>query len=69
MNAPEAPPFDEPWQTQVFAIAVALNQRGQFIWSEWARALGAKIAAGGRQGLFFRAGCARSKKSLPKKAW
>lgn len=46
MNAPEAPPFDEPWQAQVFAIAVALNQRGLFSWSEWAQALGAEIAAG-----------------------
>jgi nitrile hydratase accessory protein len=46
LNAPEAPPFDEPWQAQVFAIVVALNQRGLFSWSEWARALGAEIAAG-----------------------
>jgi nitrile hydratase accessory protein len=46
LNAPEAPPFDEPWQAQVFAIGVALNQRGLFNWSEWAQALGAEIAAG-----------------------
>ena len=46
MNAPEAPPFDEPWQAQAFAIAVALNERGLFSWSEWAGALGAEIAAG-----------------------
>jgi nitrile hydratase accessory protein len=46
LNAPEAPPFDEPWQARVFAIAVALNQRGLFSWSEWAQALGAEIAAG-----------------------
>ena len=46
LNAPEAPPFDEPWQAQVFAMAVALNQRGLFSWSEWAQALGAEIAAG-----------------------
>jgi len=49
LNAPEAPPFDEPWQAQVFAIAVALNQRGLFSWSEWAEALGAEIAAGPRE--------------------
>ena len=28
--------FDEPWQAQAFAIAVALNERGLFTWSEWA---------------------------------
>src|SRR5580658_5627839 len=49
LNAPEAPPFDEPWQAQVFAIAVALNQRGLFTWSEWARALGAEIAGGAQE--------------------
>jgi nitrile hydratase accessory protein len=46
LNAPEAPPFDEPWQAQVFAMAVMLNRRGLFDWSEWAQALGAEIAAG-----------------------
>jgi nitrile hydratase accessory protein len=45
-SAPEAPPFDEPWQAQVFAMAVSLEQRGVFDWSEWTRALGAEIAAG-----------------------
>jgi nitrile hydratase accessory protein len=45
LNAPEAPPFDEPWQAQVFALAVSLNQRGFFDWSEWTRTLGAEIGA------------------------
>ena len=45
MSAPETPPFEEPWHAQVFAIAVLLNQRGLFDWSEWASALGAEIAA------------------------
>ena len=45
MTPPEAPPFDEPWQAQVFALAVSLNQRGLFDWSEWTKALGAEIAA------------------------
>ncbi len=44
-SAPEAPPFDEPWQAQAFAMAVSLNQRGLFSWSEWTKALGAEIAA------------------------
>ena len=46
MPAPEAPPFDEPWQAQVFAMAVSLSQRGLFSWSEWTRALGAEQSAG-----------------------
>jgi hypothetical protein len=45
-SAPEAPPFDEPWQAQVFAVAVSLERRGVFDGSEWTRALGAEIAAG-----------------------
>jgi nitrile hydratase accessory protein len=45
LNPPEAPPFDEPWQAQVFALAVSLNQRGLFDWSEWTKVLGAEIAA------------------------
>lgn len=45
-SAPEARPFDEPWQAEVFAMAVSLEQRGVFDWSEWTRALGAEIAAG-----------------------
>ena len=45
-SAPEPPPFDEPWQAQAFAMAVSLEQRGVFDWSEWTRALGAEIAAG-----------------------
>jgi nitrile hydratase accessory protein len=43
---PDAPAFDEPWQAQVFALAVSLSERGLFTWSEWTRALGAEIAAG-----------------------
>lgn len=46
MNAPETPPFEEPWHAQVFAIVVMLNARGLFDWREWADALGAEIAAG-----------------------
>ncbi len=44
MTPPEAPPFDEPWQAEVFALAVSLNQRGLFDWSEWTKLLGAQIA-------------------------
>ena len=38
------PVFAEPWEAQAFALAVELHARGAFTWSEWAAALGAKIA-------------------------
>ncbi|MBV8752826.1 MAG: nitrile hydratase accessory protein [Hyphomicrobiales bacterium] len=37
------PVFREPWEAQAFALAVALNARGLFTWSEWAAALGEEI--------------------------
>ena len=37
------PVFREPWEAQAFAIALALQQRGLFTWSEWATALGHEI--------------------------
>ena len=40
----DGPVFREPWEAQAFAIAVALNARGLFTWSEWAAALAAEIA-------------------------
>lgn len=39
----EAPVFAEPWQAQVFALAVSLHQKGLFTWSEWADTLGDEI--------------------------
>lgn len=39
MNAPEVP-FEEPWQAQLFALTVALNEAGHFSWSEWATIFG-----------------------------
>jgi nitrile hydratase accessory protein len=41
----EGPVFREPWEAQAFAMAVALNERGTFTWSEWAAALAAEIKA------------------------
>ncbi|MEJ8573885.1 nitrile hydratase accessory protein [Microbaculum marinum] len=43
----DGPVFAEPWHAQAFALAVALNSRGIFTWSEWAETLGAEIAAMG----------------------
>ena len=39
----EDPVFREPWEAQAFAMALALQQRGLFTWSEWATALGQEI--------------------------
>jgi nitrile hydratase accessory protein len=39
----DGPVFREPWEAQAFAIAVTLNQRGLFTWSEWATVLGEEI--------------------------
>lgn len=42
-EAPQARPFDEPWQAQAFAMTVALHESGVFSWSEWAAALSAQV--------------------------
>ena len=39
----DEPVFNEPWEAQAFAMAVKLNDRGCFTWSEWAEYLGAEI--------------------------
>ncbi len=36
-------PFAEPWEAQAFAMAVKLNERGVFTWTEWAEVLGAEL--------------------------
>jgi nitrile hydratase accessory protein len=46
----DGPAFREPWEAQVFALAVALHQRGLFGWGEWAAALGEEIKAAQRAG-------------------
>jgi nitrile hydratase accessory protein len=40
----DEPVFREPWEAQAFAIAVALNERGLFTWTEWAATLAEEIA-------------------------
>jgi nitrile hydratase accessory protein len=44
LSPPEPKAFDEPWHAQVFAMALALHERGLFTWSEWSETLGAEIA-------------------------
>jgi nitrile hydratase accessory protein len=46
----DGPVFREPWEAQAFAMALALQQRGLFTWSEWAAALGEEIKRAQRAG-------------------
>jgi nitrile hydratase accessory protein len=46
----DGPAFQEPWQAQAFAMAIALHRRGLFTWPEWAQALAAQIEAAQRAG-------------------
>lgn len=39
----EGPVFDEPWQAQVFALTLALHERGCFGWTEWTEYLSRAI--------------------------
>jgi nitrile hydratase accessory protein len=49
LNPPDDPVFNEPWEAQAFAMAVSLEAKGLFTWTEWAEALGREIKAqGGR---------------------
>jgi nitrile hydratase accessory protein len=43
----DGPVFAEPWHAQAFAMTVELNASGVFTWSEWAKTLGAELAAAG----------------------
>lgn len=41
----DGPVFPAPWAARAFTLAVALNERGVFAWSEWSKTLGQKVAA------------------------
>ena len=44
MSAPTPQsPFAAPWEAQVFALVVSLQEAGLFTWSDWAQALGRTI--------------------------
>jgi nitrile hydratase accessory protein len=45
LNPPDDPVFNEPWEAQAFAMAVSLEAKGLFTWTEWAAALGREIEA------------------------
>ena len=44
------PVFAEPWQAQVFALAVQLSRQGHFTWKEWAAELAAELKAAADRG-------------------
>lgn len=46
MNAPDAP-FEEPWQAQLFALTIVLNESGTFSWSEWSDAFAPRFQKSG----------------------
>lgn len=45
--AADGPVFDEPWQAEAFALAVALSEGGRFAWTEWAERLAAELRGAG----------------------
>lgn len=48
MSAPRPQgPFAAPWEAQVFALVVSLQEAGLFTWAEWAEALGRTIRPDG----------------------
>lgn len=44
------PVFAEPWQAQVFALAVKLSEQGHFTWKEWAAALAEELKSAADHG-------------------
>ena len=38
------PVFNAPWEAQAFAMTLALHERGEFSWKEWAQTLADVIA-------------------------
>lgn len=46
MSAP--PPFDAPWQADLFALTVAFSESGHFSWADWTAAFGATLARHGK---------------------
>jgi nitrile hydratase accessory protein len=44
------PVFAEPWQAEVFALAVKLSEQGHFTWKEWASTLAEELKAAADRG-------------------
>ena len=49
----EGPVFAEPWQAQAFALAVSLNERGLFSWSEWVEQFSSEISQDGNPEQYY----------------
>jgi nitrile hydratase accessory protein len=47
-----SPAFVEPWQAQVFALAVKLSEQGYFAWTEWSAALADELRADASRGYY-----------------
>jgi nitrile hydratase accessory protein len=45
----DGPVFPTPWAARAYALAVALNERGVFTWSEWSETLGPNVAVSTRE--------------------
>lgn len=43
MSVPRPKTFAAPWEAQVFALVVSLQEAGLFTWAEWADRLGREI--------------------------
>lgn len=50
-SLPDPPVFAEPWQAQLFAVTVRLNEAGHFAWPQWAEIFGAELKARAAAGL------------------
>jgi nitrile hydratase accessory protein len=46
----EGPVFAEPWQAQVFAMTLQLQEEGRFTWPEWVEVFSAEIAGASGRG-------------------
>jgi nitrile hydratase accessory protein len=46
----DGPVFAEPWQAQVFALAVQLSANGSFTWKEWTAVLAEELRAAADRG-------------------
>ena len=44
------PVFAEPWEAQVFALAVKISEEGYFTWKEWASVLADELKAAADRG-------------------
>ncbi|MGH6922461.1 MAG: nitrile hydratase accessory protein [Propylenella sp.] len=68
----DGPVFPTPWAARAFALAVALNERGLFAWTEWSEALGRHVATSadadaGNAEAYWRAWLAALEEMLAKK--